>query len=372
MSVPHFLEHDRSGTAPFFSVCIPQYNRTAFLIEALRSFAEQAFRNMEICISDGCSTDRRESDLIAALYSTGLPFVYRRHDTNQRYDANLRAAIDMSRGRYCLLFGNDDRPSSKDELQLLHDDLEAHEQVGVAITNFQEIVTGRIVRRMPTTGNLGGGPIVAARNFRNFSFVSGIVLHGDMARELTTDRWDGSEMYQMYIGSRIIASGLPLLSISRVAVEKDIQVDGERVDAYAAKPRLDPCPIIERKHTFHLLAPLVMNAIEPYVEPSARADLLEKIVSQILLFTYPFWIFEHRRVQSWNYAAGICLGMRPNNLTDGETLTALQKARLASLYAASTVAGLTVPVEMFDGLRPFLYRIAKSGRKVFATREARA
>lgn len=362
MGVPYEVEYGRTGPAPFFSVCIPQFNRTPFLIEALKAFAEQTLTDIEICVSDDCSTDGMESKLVEALRATGLAFAYRRQSKNKRYDGNLRTAIDMSRGRYCLLMGNDDRPSSAEEFRLLRDELQQHSEVGVAITNFREIPTGKRVMRMPVSGSLGGGPSVAIRNFRNFSFVSGVVLNGDMARGLTTDKWDGSEMYQMYLGSRIIASGLPLLSIARIAIEKDIQIPGLTIDAYTAKPKLDPCPIQERRHTFHLLAPLVMDAVAPYVEPSQRGRVLEALVAQVLLFTYPFWIFEHRRVQSWNYAAGICLGMRPKNMVEGANLTTLQKARISALYAATSTAALTVPLGIFDGLRPLLYRIAKSDR----------
>jgi hypothetical protein len=350
------------GASPFFSICVPQYNRTSFLIDAVRALGRQTFRDVEICISDDRSTDGREADLLAALRETGLPFVYRKQDGNTRYDGNLRAAIDMSRGRYCFLLGNDDRPATDRELERLHADVQAQgSEVGVVITNYQEIPTGRVVRRMPRTENLGAGPMVAAQSFRDFSFVSGIVLHGERARAWTTSKWDGSEMYQMYIGCRIIAEGLPLLSIERVAVSKDIQIPGEQVDGFVTQSRIDPCPIIERKHTLHLLAPLVADAMAPFVSEDERGVAIEAVVRQILLFTYPFWIFQHRRFQSWNFAAGSCLGMRPRNTTKDLELGPLRRARLASLYAAVTAVGLVTPIQAFERARPLLHRIAKSG-----------
>jgi len=38
--------------APLFSICIPQHNRTSFLIEACKSLQSQTFTDFEICISD--------------------------------------------------------------------------------------------------------------------------------------------------------------------------------------------------------------------------------------------------------------------------------------------------------------------------------
>ena len=76
-------------STPFFSVCIPQFNRTSFLIEACKVLNGQTFRDFEICISDDCSTDGRETELIQYLQQSGLSFTYKKQPKNKRYDANL-------------------------------------------------------------------------------------------------------------------------------------------------------------------------------------------------------------------------------------------------------------------------------------------
>src|SRR5438067_1165981 len=75
--------------APVFSICIPQFNRTSFLIEACKSLVAQSFSSFEICISDDCSTDGREAELASFLLSSGLDFTYARQARNRRYDGNL-------------------------------------------------------------------------------------------------------------------------------------------------------------------------------------------------------------------------------------------------------------------------------------------
>src|SRR5438067_1718958 len=107
----------RALTHPYFSICIPQYNRTSFLIEACRSLATQTFRDFEICISDDCSTDGRESELLEFLEGIGLSFVYSRQPENRRYDANLRASIELASGNFCFLLGNDDALASASTLE---------------------------------------------------------------------------------------------------------------------------------------------------------------------------------------------------------------------------------------------------------------
>lgn len=345
---------------PFFSVCIPQYNRTSFLIEACKSLAAQSYKNFEVCISDDCSTEGREEELLLFLKESGLSFVYQRQETNLRYDGNLRASIALSQGTYCFLLGNDDALASSDTLQGIYDEIQKFGPAGAVITNYQEYQGGKVFQRIRRTESLGAGPVAAANNFRNVSFVSGVVLDGESARMLTTTKWDGSEMYQTYLMCRIVGEGKALLGINEVAILKDIRIEGEQVDSYSLKPRINPCPIVERKHTFHFLGRLVVDAIDPYLDLPAKQRIYEKIFQQLLVFTYPFWIFEFRRVQSWKYAAGICLGMRPRNVTEGIDLSRLVRLRIKMLYLAVSVLGLTAPVGLFTRLYPRLHSFAKS------------
>jgi glycosyltransferase involved in cell wall biosynthesis len=350
------LRHSLRGS-PYFSICIPQYNRTSFLVEACRSLAEQTFQNFELCISDDRSTDGREDELLAFLERSPLAFVYQKREKNGRYDANLRSSVSLATGKYCFLLGNDDCLASPTVLEELAADMERLGPAGVVMTNFEDFATGVSAERVRRTWNAGAGPAVAAATFRNFSFVSGIVLDRERALAHATSRWDGSEMYQMYIGCRIIAEGGRLLNIQRVTVRKDIQLPDERVDSYALKPRIARCPVMERRLPMNQIGRLVIDAIAPYQTPGR---VREKVIMQLLLFTYPFWIVEYRRIQSWRYALGICLGMRPRNLLENVPISWTGKLRLTILYGAVSLAGLLVPVKAFQAVQANLYSLAKS------------
>src|SRR5205807_627633 len=104
--------------------------------------------------------------------------------------------------------------------------------------DYQDFASGQRARRVRRTENCGPGPHVAVGHFRNFSFVSGVVLQTDRAQALVTNKWDGSEMYQTFLGCGMIASGVALLELERVLVRKDIRIPNQRVDSYAARPRL--------------------------------------------------------------------------------------------------------------------------------------
>jgi glycosyltransferase involved in cell wall biosynthesis len=347
-----------SGT-PFFSICVPQYNRTPFLIEACREWSQQTCRDFEICISDDCSLDGRLGEVTEFLERSGLKFRIIRQEKNLRYDGNLRAAIALATGQYCLLMGNDDCAAYPELLAELKSLLLAYPNAGVVITNYEEYASKRFFRRVSSEGVAGSGPALAGKCFRNFSFVSGVLLRRDRCHAHATARWDGSEMYQMYLGCRIIAEGYDVLEFPKVCIRQGIQLPGESVDSYARRPKLNPCPVVERKIPLVQMGRLVYDAVRPH-SGSHSAQLGARIFLQILLFTYPFWILEYRRVQSWKYALGICLGMRPRYLLEQVRFPVLHQLFLRAVYVMVTFAGLVVPVSVFDVYRPKLYRFAKS------------
>jgi glycosyltransferase involved in cell wall biosynthesis len=355
-------ESPAPGTEPYFSVCIPQYGRFPFLLKALASCAEQDFRSFEVCISDGASPERRHGEVVAWLEASGIPFRYERHEESRPYDRNLRHAIALARGRYCLLMGNDDALARPTTLRELHDAVEGHGPAGVVIADFEQHATGARAHRIRQTANCGGGPDVAAAHFRNFSFVSGILLDRQGAQALATDRWDGSEMYQTYVGCRLIASGMPLLELDLVTVSKDVQLPGEAVDSFERRPRLDPCPIEPRPLPLRLLGRVVLDAIRPHTREGAYQRLVRKVFRQLVGFTYPYWLVTYRRVQSWRYAAGIALGMRPRVLLQSTGASRLSTLSTQALFGVATTAGLLVPGALFGRLQSRLYALAKRSR----------
>ncbi len=351
---------NQSVRSPFFSICIPQYNRTLFLIEACKVLASQTFKNFEVCISDDKSNDGCQEQLIDYLKSSGLSFTYQRQEINLRYDGNIRASIALARGKYCFLHGNDDCLASPITLQDLYAEISKNESLGVIIPNFQDWTTGEINRRIRKTQTYPAGVETAATHFRNVSFVTGVMLDRIKSQEFTTDKWDGSEMYQMYLMAKIISSGSELLELEMSPVRKDIQIKGESVDSYAKIEKLTPCPIVERKLPMGLIGQVVSDAISPYLNQSNYNKVITSIFLQLYLFTYPFWIVEYKRVQSWNYALGICLGIHPQNTFKNMDLKLSCKLRLYLTYILVCIIGLIIPVNFFSKLKPIFFKVSKS------------
>lgn len=356
-----FARERRAATPPFFSICIPQYNRTSFLLYGLERVQAQTLRGVEVCISDDCSTDGRADELLHYLDASGLAYAYVRQARNLRYDANLRSAIGLAQGQFVWLMGNDDclaEPATLETIQ--REILGAAKTPAVALTNYREFESGRVMQRVRGAGEMQGTVETAARVFRNFSFVSGIILERKGGQLESTPKWDGSEMYQMYLACRLLARGGSLLNCAEIAVCQGIQLSDQVVDSYARKPRIHPCPIVERELTLTRLGRVVWDAVAPFTEQAKRGQLIRAIFLQILVLTYPFWLFEYRRVQSWNYAAGVALGMRPRNLLRDVNANSGTRGLLSIVYALVSTIGLIAPLRLFDALYPRLYEVAKS------------
>lgn len=348
---------------PYFSICIPQYNRTDFLLKSCESLVAQSFRDFEVCISDDCSTDGRQEELVRFLQSSTLIFTYAVNSKNLRYDGNLRRAIELSAGQFVVLLGNDDGLIDSEVLESIRWEISRARPVAVAITNYRELPSKLVYRRVGETKVLGGGPAIAASAFRNYSFLSGVVFHGDRAREEATDCVDGSEMYQMYLGTRLVARGGRLLAIDRVCIEKDLQIAGQSVDNYRLRPRIRPCPVVPRSLPMGRLLEVVAAGLGPYHDGRGRNRNVLSVAGQLYLFTYPFWLLEYRRVQSWRYSLGVFLGLSPGRLAKGLSLSRFALLEMWSKYLIAGALGLLTPIRLFDLLRPRLYALAKRQKR---------
>jgi len=92
------------------SIAIPTYNRSAKLVKTLESIIEQlevGQTNIEIVISDNCSTDNTQ--MVIEDYSKKYPFIkYYKNSVNRGIDYNIFKCTDLSKGEYVHLLSDDD------------------------------------------------------------------------------------------------------------------------------------------------------------------------------------------------------------------------------------------------------------------------
>src|SRR5205085_4163940 len=130
------------------------------------------------------------------------------------------------------------------------------------------------------------------------------------------------------------------------------------VDSYARRERVGG-RIKERSLPLAQLGRVVMDALSPYVNSKDTDGVARAVFGQLLLFTYPPWLIEYRRIQSWRYAAGVALGMRPRNITRDLPINWMTKAYITAVYTIVTICGLIFPIRLFQYLKPRLHAFAK-------------
>ena len=90
----------------FFSIIIPTFNSEKIISSALKSLAAQEFRNFEILILDGLSTDRTK-DVVHSFSSLQTKVKWFSRKDKGIYDA-MNNGIDLAQGEWLYFLGSDD------------------------------------------------------------------------------------------------------------------------------------------------------------------------------------------------------------------------------------------------------------------------
>lgn len=101
------------------SVGLPVYNGDAFLKDALNSLLAQTYSNLEIIISDNCSTDKTRQ-ICLEYEAEDSRIRYIRQEQNIGATANFNYVLRQARGEYFMWAAHDDR-WSPNYVRLLHE-----------------------------------------------------------------------------------------------------------------------------------------------------------------------------------------------------------------------------------------------------------
>ena len=90
---------------PLVSVIIPTYNRPEYLKQALASAIKQSYKNIEIIVSDNCSTEKTKA-IVESFEDSRIR--YWRQPENIGMFANQMHAFKMAQGKYLASLHDDD------------------------------------------------------------------------------------------------------------------------------------------------------------------------------------------------------------------------------------------------------------------------
>jgi hypothetical protein len=186
--------------------------------------------------------------------------------------------------------------------------------------------------------------------FRALSCVTGLIFSREAFSRLNTSRYDGSVFVQMYLGSSIIAAGGCLLTIEDCIAHTGMSVAGVTANSYRETLKKYRRKILPATGGLDEVGRVVCEAIWPHVPAAERPDVTKAIFSQLLTFSYAYWLYDYRLNGAPWAAFNLAIGCRPSRLlrhTDRSLRTA---ASLALPYLGAT-SSMLAPLWFLGGIK---------------------
>jgi abequosyltransferase len=197
---------------PLISVCIPAYNRPEVLGELLDTIVLQNYSDYEIVICEDKSPKRKEIGEIVKGYMEKYPnrIAYFENPENLGYDANIRNLIAKAEGTYCLFMGNDDL-MCEGTLEKVAGALTRHPDIGVMLRSYAAFdgTPDNIVqtfRYFEKETFFPAGESTISTIYRRSVVIPGMVLHRAESLKWSTDQFDGTLLYQLYLVANILVT----------------------------------------------------------------------------------------------------------------------------------------------------------------------
>ena len=341
-----------------FSICIPQYNRIEYLLLSLGRIAGQTWQDIEICISDDCSTDDTEQQIAELKKTYRFPIVYSRNLVNAGYDRNYRKSIEIATGDYCMVIGNDDTLYDDHVVEFLMKFLEKNDHPEIGFCNYVEHHNpGLVIQRAHGTMVLGTGNEVALKNYSNFSFVGGVIYKRESFIKYNSSKFDGSVFAQMYLGVLMIAKGCRLFSVHEPMVLKDLRIEGKMSNNYRDK--------LARSWKDYRVVdaglPSVMNVLINGFKDAGtlNQETIYRIFKKIYSITYPYWILDYKSNQAFPEAIGLIAGLQPYKNKNFLLLNRFNRMRILGFYSLLSAASVITPVALFKKVKTRIYNYLK-------------
>lgn len=340
------------------SICIPQYNRIQYLLRSLQIIENQTYPEIELVISDDCSTDETESEIKNLIPTYKYPIVYYKNEVNKGYDFNYRKCIELGSGDYCLVIGNDDslvKPENINNLVMFLKELELPD---IGFCNMMEERTNNtLVERARTTAVLGSGPETALKYYSCFSFVGGLIYKKSTFEKFNTDKYDGSIFAQTYLGVLMVSSGCRLFSVKDPMVLKDMLLEGKFRNSYRDR-------IAKKWKDYKVVNGGLPSVINVLINGLKDANELNQqriffIFKRMYAITYPHWILDYKSNKALPEAFGLIVGLNPSKNKNLFLLNEFNRIRIFLIYYIFSLAGLLTPVFLFNMVKMQLYKLMK-------------
>lgn len=291
------------------SICIPAYNRAIFLAPLLRSIFDQKSSDFEIVIAEDYSPERDQITVVVKKFEVEFPgFIrYELNKENLGYDANIRRLIELSKGDYCLFLGNDDL-LAPNALRTLSEIMQRVSDCGVIVRSyatFEESPTEykQIFRYFPNEMTIAPGVKAIAIAYRRSVVIPGMVIHRESAISISTDQFDGTLLYQLYLVGVILAKKSAVFTPEIIGLRRD----GNAPDFGNSKSEQGKFTPKEQTPESSLHFMTGMLEIAHYVEQTTGLAVYEPILSDIGAYSYPILSIQADKPKSVFFRYGVDL-----------------------------------------------------------------
>jgi len=197
---------------PLISVCIPSYNRPEFMGDLLDTIVSQDFNNFEVIVCEDNSPKTLEIEVIVNDYKkkhTGIPIYFIRNKETLGYDGNFRKLIDVSHGEYCVYMGDDDL-MCKGALSRISNVINKFHP-GVIIRSWARAdrdtkKTLEVFRYFKEDRIFEAGNDGIVTMYRRSVAIAGYTVNRKLAKQQSTNQFDGTLLYQLYLTGMILSS----------------------------------------------------------------------------------------------------------------------------------------------------------------------
>jgi abequosyltransferase len=196
---------------PLLTVAVPAYNRPDELRALLGTICLQDGASFDVLVVEDASPRQAEIRGVveqAAAAHPGIAIRFVANDRNLGFDGNLRRILELSVGEFTVFMGDDDllKPGA---LRRLAETIAGHPNLGVILRAYESVdyATGQrieLFRYFPDDRRFAAGAATMRTFFRRCVSIAGFTIHTASARALATSRFDGSLLYQLYLGTRVV------------------------------------------------------------------------------------------------------------------------------------------------------------------------
>lgn len=203
------------------SVVITTYNRPRLLERAIYSVLDQSYRNIELIISDDCSSYDVQELIDSCKEKSPFPIVYRCNERNSGACFSRNEAFKIAKGRYICGLDDDDE-FTKNRVQLLVDNMNDRYSF---VTSNTEVIT-----KIKTFHMYRGEKLIRAKDIYWYNCIGTQVLV-DKEKLLALNGFDtlftSSQDADMW--TRLLEEYGPALRLNEVTYLMHTEHDEERI-----------------------------------------------------------------------------------------------------------------------------------------------